>query len=29
MSLPPAMRFVLQGAIIIIALALATLKKDR
>jgi ribose transport system permease protein len=29
MSLPPAMRFVLQGAIIIIALALANLKKDR
>lgn len=29
MSLPPAARFVMQGAIIIIALALANLKKDR
>ncbi|MGV3549209.1 ABC transporter permease [Rhizobium sp.] len=29
MSLPPAARFVMQGAIIILALALANLKKDR
>jgi ribose/xylose/arabinose/galactoside ABC-type transport system permease subunit len=29
LSLPPAARFILQGAIIIVALALANLKKDR
>ena len=29
LSLPPAARFILQGAIIIAALALANLKKDR